>query len=116
MLVADGDAIARAQTAQLLRSAGHAVVTAPDGHVALAMCMRRKPNAVLAASNMPSVGGHQLEALLKVAFASDAPPVILLAEEEEAETSDGGSAVLVKPVQLQLLLEAVEPFLGPARQ
>lgn len=108
LLVVDSEPKARAALSQQLRDAGYEVFTAPDGHVALAVCMRNRPDAVVAALGLPTVGGRQLMALLRVAFASDAPPVVLLADAESGPTKvDGAAALITRPVELAELLRTV---------
>jgi CheY-like chemotaxis protein len=113
ILVVEHDARTRAQLAQQLRAQGYEVFTAPDGHVALAVSMRSRPDLVIAAATMPVVGGRQLMALLKVAFSADAPPVLLLADADAgADKIEGAAAVLQKPLDAEQLLEQVGTILA----
>jgi CheY-like chemotaxis protein len=109
ILLVEHDARSRAQLAQQLRTQGYEVFTAPDGHVALAVTMRSRPDLVIAALNLPVVGGRQLMALMRVAFAADAPPVLLLADGETLPEVEGAVAVLARPVELSELLAHVQP-------
>lgn len=108
ILVVEHDARTRAQIAHQLRSQGYDVFTAPDGHVALAVCMRNRPDVVISAVELPAVGGRQLIALLRVAFAADAPPVVLLADEDAPAVVDDTARWVSKPVEVQALVNAVE--------
>ena len=116
ILVVEHDARTRAQLAQQLRAQGYEVFTAPDGHVALAVSMRNRPDLVISAAAMPVVGGRQLMALLKVAFAADAPPVLLMAEADAgADKVEGAAAVLSKPLEPDQLLAQVASLVAARR-
>jgi CheY-like chemotaxis protein len=116
ILVVEHDARTRAQLAQQLRAQGYEVFTAPDGHVALAVSMRSRPDLVIAAATMPVVGGRQLMALLRVAFAADAPPVLLMADADGgAEKVEGAAAVMSKPLDPDLLLAQVSSLVAARR-
>lgn len=108
VLLVEHEARARGQLAQQLRAQGYEVFTAPDGHVALAVTMRNRPDLVVAALSSPVVGGRQLMALLRVAFAADAPPVLLLADGDETPEVADAVAVLARPVELGELVAHVE--------
>jgi CheY-like chemotaxis protein len=113
ILVVEHDARTRAQLGQHLRGQGYEVFTAPDGHVALAVSMRNRPDLVIAAVTMPVVGGRQLMALLKVAFSADAPPVLLMADADAgADKIEGAAAVVPKPLDAEQLLERVAAILA----
>jgi len=109
ILVVEHDARTRSQLAQELRKRGYEVFTAPDGHVALAVSMRSRPDLVIAALGMPVVGGRQLMALLRVAFASEAPPVLLVADGDAAAAGkvDGAIGVVSRPLDVDALLEQI---------
>lgn len=76
VLVVDADVSARAKLTRTLRDAGYNAVSAAEASVALAMCVRRKPDAVVAAAG--SSDAAQLSALLIVAFGNQAPPVVAI--------------------------------------
>lgn len=117
LLVVDSEPRARAQLSHHLRTAGFDVFTAPDGHVALAVCMRNRPDAIIAAFEMPTVGGRQLMALLRVAFASESPPVIVLVEPEgPPPTVADAAAVIARDAGLDELRKAVEAAVTRAGQ
>lgn len=117
LLIVDGEPRARAQLSHRLREAGFDVFTAPDGHVALAVCMRNRPDAIIAALEMPTVGSRQLMALLRVAFASDAPPVIVRSEPDVGPAAlDDAAAVIPRSASFDELRHTVEAIVvGPSQ-
>ncbi|MBW2524211.1 MAG: response regulator [Deltaproteobacteria bacterium] len=116
LLVVDSEPRSRAQLSHRLRSAGYGVFTAPDGHVALAVCMRNRPDAIIAAAEMPTVGGRQLMALLRVAFANESPPVIMLTEPDGPPPAASDAAALVsRKAHFDDLRRAVEKAIAGAR-
>jgi len=112
VLVVENDPLARAQVSRLLRDLGYQAVTAHDGHLALAMCVRYRPGIVLAALAPGSPEASRFAGLIQVAFGADCPPLFLLAEEGvEAKPSDGLAGVLTKPVASPALEAALKPLL-----
>jgi CheY-like chemotaxis protein len=119
LLVVEPDARTRAQIVQRLRAESYEVLAAPDGHVALAMAMRSRPDLLVVATTMPVVGGRQLMALLKVAFAADAPPVVLLTDANsgaDAATIYGAATVVPAPLDLDQLLNEVGAIIAAHRK
>ena len=117
LLVVDSEPRARAKLSHRLRAAGFDVFTAPDGHVALAVCMRNRPDAIVAALEMPTVGGRQLMALLRVAFARDSPPVIVLTEPDAPPTTVADAAAVVpRDAHFDELRKAVEDAVAGSGQ
>jgi CheY-like chemotaxis protein len=113
ILLVQHDARMRAQLAQQLRAHGYDVFTAPDGHVALAVTMRNRPDLILAAMAMPMVGGRQLTALLRVAFSSDAPPVMLISDEDAPQPVEGAVGVLPRSLAFDQVLVRIGEIVLP---
>ena len=109
VIVVDSDVAERAKIVRVLRDNGYNGVSAPDANVALAMCVRRRPDLLIANLDDAATSGRQLSALLRVAFGSEAPPLVLLTKAEEAE--QGGrdaAAVVTTPIDAERLLAALK--------
>jgi CheY-like chemotaxis protein len=111
LLIASADAVARNDLRRLLEAAGYRVVAAPDGHVALALCVRYEPTLVITDLEMPRVTGKELLSSIKLALAKRAPPVIMLTEVPLAPVS-GVLEQVAKPVSPRAILDLVHDALG----
>jgi CheY-like chemotaxis protein len=108
VLLVDDDVAVRAALVRMLRKRGYHAVSAPEANVALAMCVRRRPDLVIAAQEMQSTTGRQLGALLRVAFGNDAPPLVLLAQKPASDDDRAAAAAVVdKPVDETKLVAAL---------
>ena len=114
LLVVDDDIVVRAQIVQMLRKRGYNAVSAPDSNVALAMCVRYRPKAVLAAAQPDAHKSKQLGPLMRVAFGGEAPPLVLLIGEGETPAVDDAAAVLSKPISDEALAATLLPLLPRA--
>ncbi len=113
VLVVENDLLVRAQLAKLLRDQGYRAVSAPDGNLALAMCVRYRPQLVITSLAPGDLQAERFSGLMQVAFGTDAPPLVLLSEDPQAAPA-GASAITVvaKPVDHDALLAAVERLLA----
>jgi CheY-like chemotaxis protein len=114
VLVVDSDIAVRSQLIKLLKSKGYNAVSAPDANVALAMCVRYRPDLVLSEVPPDASRGKQLAALLKVAFGDQAPPFIAMMAGEPDGPMETVASTLQKPIDEARLLAAIQPFLGGA--
>ena len=112
VLIVDQDIMVRAKLLSILTSAGYEALSAPDGNVALAMSVRCRPDLVISELNTGSVGGSQLATFLRVAFTSDAPPLIILTNDTSWSETSIGVCTLPKPIERVALLSAVRPLIG----
>lgn len=112
VLVVDADLATRARVTAILSSAGYEAISAPDGNVALAMSVRCRPDLVISSLGVGGPAGRQLAARLSVAFAEDAPPLVILTEDDSWDDEDGPIRVVPKPVDRERLLAAVRPLLS----
>ncbi|MCC6523722.1 MAG: response regulator [Polyangiaceae bacterium] len=112
VLVVDDEASARAELTQQLRGQGYGVVTASSGNVAIAVCLRRRPDLVVADAEMPGIGGAQLTVLLKAAFGADTPPVVLISADGMAPPDVQVACVLQRPATEDDLKRAVAAALA----
>jgi CheY-like chemotaxis protein len=114
VLLVDDDVEVRAALVRVLRKSGYNAVSAPEPNVALAMCVRRRPDIVIAAKDMQGTTGRQLGALLHVAFGNDAPPLVLLTTDDASkEDRAAAAAVVSKPVDETSLVEALAAIRPP---
>jgi CheY-like chemotaxis protein len=111
VLVVDDDAAARESARRALHACGYRVLAAKDGHIALAMCVRYKPDLVIADLDMAGVSGRQLFPSMRLAFGDDAPIGIAIANRRD-KTPVGAMMVVEKPMDPQVLLDAVARSLG----
>ncbi|NJC71123.1 response regulator transcription factor [Planosporangium thailandense] len=123
VLVVDDQALVRAGVTALLRAAGHEVVgEAADGHEAVRLAERLRPDVVLMDIRMPRVDG--VEATRRIVTALPATRVVMLTTfDDDAEVygalQAGAVGYLVKDGEPTAMLEAVaragqgEPLLAP---
>ena len=112
ILIADDEPLARERLTRLLKQLPHYQVlqhSAENGHEALALVERFKPDIVLLDIGMPGLDGLQVAAQL--CELSDAPAVIFCtAHEDYALQAFDVSAVgyLVKPIRIEQLQAALD--------
>ncbi|MBI4704798.1 MAG: response regulator [Deltaproteobacteria bacterium] len=114
VLLVDDDFRKRTSRSRALRAGGYEVVAAPDGHVALALCVRHRPDVVVAKLALPTVGGDVLASLLKVAFGAEAPPLVILTEGSIEPKSDTVAAVVMSASDDATLIDAIAPLIATA--
>ncbi len=113
LLVDDEEAITTVLAPFLSRS-GFAVATADDGHVALEMCRRERPDIVVCDVMMPTVDGREVVRRLRAE--EDWTPVILLtkvgeSQERSAALDEGADDYLNKPFDPQELVARIKAVL-----
>jgi len=114
----DDDASVRRGLGRLLKSAGYDVVICDTPEAYLALPSHRKPSCLLLDIRMPGMTGLELQRALH--DDGGHPPVILLSGHVDAATaeramSEGAVAVLVKPVDFDTLVNAIELGLAMTR-
>lgn len=92
VLVADDSVVVRAVLREHLEAQGYAVVEAPDGEAALAMCRDAGPDALLLDVEMPGLSGHEVLARLQAEGELRDIPVVFL-------TGHSSTADLVKAIE-----------------
>ncbi|MEQ9323539.1 MAG: response regulator [Polyangiaceae bacterium] len=112
ILVVDENIATRARVLSILSEVGYEAISAPDGNVALAMCVRCRPQLVITDLGVGGSAGRQLAARLRVAFVDDAPPLVILTDDPTWREPDGRIPVVTKPVDRERLLAAVLPLIG----
>jgi DNA-binding response OmpR family regulator len=116
VLVVDDDNDIRLLIEELLRGAGYAVQTAPDGRRALRTFHERPPDLVLLDLSMPELDGF--ETLERLRDLSDVPVILLTARTGEIDKVRGfrvgADDYVVKPFGRQELLARIEALLRRA--
>ncbi len=118
ILVVEDDELIRAALARVLARTGHAVLEAADGAEALA-CLRAArplPSLILLDLVMPVMDGVTFRRAQLADPELAAVPVVVLtaASQTEAEAAElRAAAMLLKPVDITDLLDAVARALGP---
>jgi two-component system chemotaxis response regulator CheY len=116
ILIVEPDSDTRALYRHALESAGHSVAESPDGRDALVRALVRPPRLVITETQLPMVDGYALCEVLRVDQATRTLPILVVTSESrwdkiQLARSAGASAVLVKPVQLDLMLAEIARLL-----
>lgn len=111
VLVAEDEALIRLDLAEMLKEEGYEVIgQAIDGHEAVEMAERLKPDLVIMDVKMPGRDG--IDAASEIAQKRIAPIVILTAFSQrdlvERARDAGAMAYLVKPFSINDLIPAIE--------
>ena len=114
VLVVEDDPAIRRLLEALLTSAGYQVYVAADGPEAFALVAAQRFDGVFLDVSLPGLSGW--EVLSRLRAAPDAPPVVVLSGDpnavRRARTSGAADAIL-KPFDIDELLNAAERLLGP---
>lgn len=111
VVVADHDATRRTALADVLRLRGFAVRTAADGYSALNLCIHSRPDLVIAAQEMPVVGGGELARLIREMLDDDAPPIVVVTDGPRRDVP-GATRVIERPDSAVALLADLDELLG----
>jgi PAS domain S-box-containing protein len=120
ILVLDDRAVERELLEAVLRSAGHTVAQASNGEEALARARAEHHDLIIADILMPGMDGYEFVRALREDTATVGARVILctaLYDQQEVEQlarACGVEHVLIKPVEPEEILEAVDAALGAA--
>ena len=96
----------------LLKSAGHAVLSATDAETGLTLARTEQPDLILMDIQLPGMDGLQATALLKADAATRAIPVIALTAlamkgDEERIRAAGCDGYIAKPLAYREFLETI---------
>jgi two-component system cell cycle response regulator DivK len=102
-----------------LRAAGFHVLTAGDGHQALARAMHDRPDAIVMDLELPGKSGYEVARDLKTSANTRAIPLIAATGYSHAKQLDlarasGFDTVLVKPCDPEVLVAAIRRLLPDA--
>jgi signal transduction histidine kinase/FixJ family two-component response regulator len=120
VVVVDDNRDAAELVADVLSSAGHDVSVAHDALQALSLIARVKPGVVVLDIGLPVMDGYELASRIREAFGENSPRLVAVTgfglDEDRARSRDIGiDTHLVKPVDVQKLIEAVGgPLRGPS--
>ena len=102
----------------LLKSVGHAVLSATDAEAGLALAREEQPDLILMDIQLPGMDGLEATALLKGDALTRAIPVIALTAlamkgDEERIRAAGCDGYIAKPMRYQEFLKTVAEQLVP---
>jgi CheY-like chemotaxis protein len=110
VLIVDDDPILRQIVAEVLADAGYPVVEAYDGLDALHHIEQQRPSLLLTEIHMPRLDGEALAQALRERGYD--PPIIVMTgtsrRPEQVVAAIGAQACLLKPVDIDALLDTVE--------
>jgi two-component system chemotaxis response regulator CheY len=113
VLVVDDEAAIRELLELILVTEGHAVALARDGAEALASVDAVAPDIILLDLKMPVMDGREFAERYRAREGKTAPIVVISAVQKLSEYADlGACAVLAKPFELQVLLDAIARCTG----
>lgn len=116
VLLVDDDAEIRAVVRLILETEGYGVVTAADGAEALRYLRGgERPGMILLDLRMPGMDGRGFrEAQRADALLADIPVVIFSGDRDAGQVAASlGTACLLKPIDLERLLDVVERHCAP---
>ncbi len=119
ILLADDSPHAQRMGERILTEEGFEVVSAIDGHTALAQLDIMEPDVVLADVFLPGMSGYELCRWIKTSERHKHAGVILIAgllepEDEEEARRAGCDGVLKKPFEASAILDAIRPLVDRA--
>jgi CheY-like chemotaxis protein len=116
VLVVDDEADIRNVVAFLLEDEGYRVLTARDGHEALAVVAQEVPTAILLDMKMPRMDGWQFVRAFRAQYGRSAPVVIMTAAENAGQRAAEVEAegYVGKPFDLDDLLRTLHRHSSPA--
>ena len=108
--VVDDEASVRAALQRLIRAAGLNVKTFPSGIEVLEFMQKQRPDCIVLDLHMPNVNGFEVQR--RMAECGMQVPVVVITGHDTPESSaralaGGASAYLLKPVDDQMLLDAI---------
>lgn len=115
ILVVDDHDRLREMVSQILEDEGHEVVRARHGAAALDVLAHRRPDLILLDLRMPVMDGGQFVRAYQRLPGPHAPIVTMTAGDDAPRTAAaiGAQSWLVKPFQVEDLLELVDRLLRP---
>lgn len=120
ILVADDEPSARGLLRRVLEQAGYGVIEASTGRTALDLCLRERPDLLIADIKMPDLDGVELCRAVKSDPAVRLTPVVhitgsLFREEKLRALAAGSDEFVAKPFDIEELLIRVRSLLRTKR-
>lgn len=116
ILLVEDDRLVLATMAGGLRDAGYEVCEAATGDEALRICEERRPDLVILDVRLPGISG--IDVAERLAESCDTPFIFLTAYGDQKIVKSavelGAMGYLIKPIEMQQLIPAVEAVLGRA--
>ncbi len=114
ILVADDDASIRGLLRQDLEAAGYAVIEARNGHEAIDLARKKRPNLLILDVVMPEATGFDATVILRADPRTMGIPILMLTVVEEKERAFrlGVDRYLPKPIDKDRLLAEVEALIA----
>lgn len=115
ILVVDDDPSIAALIAEVLTDEGYAVRLAYDASSALAAIATQAPALVLADLLLPGMSGLELLRMVRAQGHADLPIILMTAAADRAAdlTTQGATACLLKPFDIDELLACVARYVSP---
>jgi two-component system chemotaxis response regulator CheY len=110
VLVVDPDGDTRSLYRQTLELAGHDIIEAADGRDALVKALETLPQFVVTETRLPMMDGYALCEILRQDRLTHRVPILVVTSEARTEKlararAVGANAVLVKPVEIDAILD-----------
>ncbi|MBI4617589.1 MAG: response regulator [Planctomycetes bacterium] len=120
VLVAEDDERLRKLHEQSLKRAGFRILLASNGHQALSMARRERPDAILLDVRMPVLSGYEVARLLKFDDRYRSIPILMLSAQgatadEKLGYETGADRYLIKPMPYEKLVSEIHSVLGEDR-
>jgi DNA-binding response OmpR family regulator len=117
ILIADDNNDLRVMLIQFLGANGYRTVGAADGHEAVELASRERPDLIVMDLGMPGMDGLSAVAEISRRSPSDAPPILIVSAYDRLEyrteaVGAGCVGFLVKPLDPAELLKTIRMLLG----
>lgn len=115
ILVVEDDPSLRTVIRLVLEQAGHEIVEASNGRIALEQIEQGTPQLVVVDSRMPVLGGAELiERIRSEPECARLPVVLLTGLPGSVPEGLGADAIVAKPFEKKGLLDVIDRLLAPA--
>ncbi|MGE0593213.1 MAG: response regulator [Vicinamibacterales bacterium] len=121
VLVVDDNAATRYSTGRVLRSVGHAVLTAGSGTEAITVAVQSRPDIIVLDINLPDIDGFQVCRELRARAETHDTPIVYLSatfvdDLDKVQGLDAGAdGYLTHPVEPPVLISTISALLRARR-
>jgi DNA-binding response OmpR family regulator len=117
ILIADDNEDLRFMLSQFLTANGYRAVGAADGHEAVEVAARERPDLIVMDLGMPGMDGLSAVAEVRRRSPADAPPILIVSAYDRLEyrteaVAAGCADFLAKPLNPTELLKTIRMLLG----